>query len=82
MFGTLLDCMRSRVYIAGKHSVGSTVLQWQEEDSMHVGLSTSHRALVAGLVVLIVIAALVAVLAFDHQIVRLIVSAGDYVGGS
>ncbi len=27
MFGTLLDCTISRVYVAGKHSVGSTVLQ-------------------------------------------------------
>ncbi len=48
---------------------------------MHVGLSTSHRALLAGMIVLMVIAALVAVLAFDHQIVRLVASAGDFVGG-
>jgi hypothetical protein len=49
---------------------------------MHVGLSTSRRAMVALLIVLMVIAALVVVLAFDHQIVRLIASAGDFVGGS
>jgi len=48
---------------------------------MHVGLSTSRRALVPLLIVLMVIAALVVVLAFDHQIVRLIASAGSGFGG-
>jgi hypothetical protein len=48
---------------------------------MLVGLGTSRRALLAGLIVLLVIAALVAVLAFDHQIMRLVATAGDFVGG-
>ena len=48
---------------------------------MRVGLSISHRVLVALLILLMVIAALVAVLAFDHQIVRLIAGGGDFIGG-
>jgi hypothetical protein len=49
---------------------------------MRLGLSPSRRVLIAAIVVLMVLVALAAVVAFDHQVLHFIATAGNYVGGS